>query len=197
MQLNPMNKAFRNAPTKLMPQVVDVDYLDAAREMYPERDGWREVFDRFGDRYGFYSEAHGLKDDPGHHRSRGALNGIADAKSASPDLAAAEAEHDEAQATWTSCRSDFIKAAEAVAALTLGLSNAVTFRNRDGAFVMRLASGQEFTNDRQVDQARAKAQDEFKAAQKAMIAAEEPVVAARIKREKIAMQIYSDVVKGW
>ncbi len=37
--------------------------IDGA-ELYPATEGWRPVFDRFGRRYGFYHDQHGLKDDP-------------------------------------------------------------------------------------------------------------------------------------
>ncbi|MDO8363058.1 MAG: hypothetical protein Q7V88_09180 [Actinomycetota bacterium] len=40
------------------------DTRDRGAEMYPADDGWRPVFDRFGRRYGFYHDSHGLKDDP-------------------------------------------------------------------------------------------------------------------------------------
>ena len=198
MQINiPLNKAFRNAPTKLVPQVVDAEYFDAALEMYPESEGWQAVFDRFGNRYGFFCEPHGLKDDPGYQRARSVSQDLTDARTASPELAAAEAAALEMEFAYADARNELIKAVEAEAALNIELRNAATFKSREGTFVMRLPSGREFTNEREIAKAVADVKEQIKICSKQMRATEDPITEARVNRDKIAARIHRETVSAW
>ncbi len=145
MQLRPQNKAIGVEVTK-----DDTEATDAGLALYPPEDGWRAVFDRFGERYGFYNKSVGLKDDPCNPRwAQPESDGVMERVELTPEYIEAHAARDDADRALKATQAAYEAARAAVSTFNLQVEAGVPFEHPKGSsrVVLAFKDGSHLTFD--------------------------------------------------